>query len=525
MIVAPVRQIGLDDVEVEALSKLLNVWREKRPKNLILNAYYDSQRVFRDLGISIPPQLQKTNAALGWPSRAVKALARKHQFEGFSIDGQTDPFDVGELLTLNEFETELSQAVVAAYKHSCSFITVTQGDTTAGEPDVLVQVRDAEWSAALWDKRRREISAALAIIDIDETGTPVKATLFLRDRNVDLYQEHGMWRGEATMHNLNRVLVEPLVYDPQIGRPFGKSRITREVRYLTDVGVRTMVRAEVGAEFFTSPQRYALGVKEDAFKDSARWTAFMGRVWALDLNEEGEKPEVGQFSAMSMAPHLEMYRQVAQNFCSETGLPTSAVGIFADNPASSEAMQAAENQLAEDAEYQWRIFRPRLRRVVENIIMLRDGLSEPPAEAWKMQVNWTPARYVSPQAASDFAVKAVGADPALGGTNVMRRRLGFSQGEIDELTSEATKARTAGVLERLLASSPAAPGEPVGGSTAIEDAQVLKAKFEALDMAVRAGVDGADAAARLGLAGIKLTGAVPVSLRQSEAEARGLEDK
>ncbi len=52
----------------------------------------------------------------------------------------------------------------------------------------------------------------------------------------------------------------------------------------------------------------------------------------------------------------------------------------------------------------------------------------------------------------------------------------------------------------------------------------MKAKFDALGMAVRAGVDPDDAAAKLGLSGIEFTGAVPVSLRMPEADARQLED-
>lgn len=46
-----------------------------------------------------------------------------------------------------------------------------------------------------------------------------------------------------------------------------------------------------------------------------------------------------------------------------------------------------------------------------------------------------------------------------------------------------------------------------------EDALALKTKFDALGIAIRAGVDQADAAGRLGLAGLKFTGATPVSLR------------
>lgn len=60
---------------------------------------------------------------------------------------------------------------------------------------------------------------------------------------------------------------------------------------------------------------------------------------------------------------------------------------------------------------------------------------------------------------------------------------------------------------------------------AVSDAADLKAKFDALGVAVRAGVDPDDAARRLGLGGVKFTGAVPVSLRLPETDATTLEEK
>lgn len=458
MISAPIRTLGLTDDERDSLTGCLSTWQAKRRKNLLLGVYYDGHRGLQDFGISVPPALKTVKVALGWPQKAVAALARKHVFEGFSMGGSTDPFGVSELLDRNEFATEFVQGVTSAYKHSVSFVTTTAGDTSIGEPEVVIQARDAEWSSALWDKRRRELSAALAITAASELGDPTDVTLYTRDAVIRLVNNLSTWRVVDRQENrTRRVLVEPLVYDPQLSRPFGHSRITRTVRYLTDAAIRTMVRTEVSAEFFSAPQRYIIGAREDAFADMDRWKAVMGRMLALDNNEEGEKPSVGTFSAVSPQPHLEMYRQQAQQFCAETGLPQSSVGLFADNPASAEAMQAAEAALSEEGEYQWRIFTPRLRRIQQNVIMLSEGLSEPPAESWGVNVNWTPCRYVSPQAASDWAVKAAAADETLKGSTVVQRRLGLSQGEIEEVRTERTRASAVSVLDRALGRTAAEP--------------------------------------------------------------------
>lgn len=51
------------------------------------------------------------------------------------------------------------------------------------------------------------------------------------------------------------------------------------------------------------------------------------------------------------------------------------------------------------------------------------------------------------------------------------------------------------------------------GRGAESEANQMKARFDALGVAIRAGVDPEDAARRVGLPGVKFTGGVPVSLR------------
>lgn len=445
----------LSGVEQRVLNRLWKQLYEKRSRNNLLTVYYEGHRAFQDLGISVPPQMRSVRAALEWPAKAVSALSRKHVFEGFSLDGDTNPFDVCEVLERCQFGAELAMAVNSAYTYGCAFLTVTAGVPGVDSGPVVVQARSALNTTGLWDSRARQLSAVLAVEEEEAepvSGTRPKAvTLYLPDAVLFLTREGEKWSLLRQEHELGRVPVEMLVYDPQLNRRFGRSRITREVRYLTDAAVRTMVRSETSAEFFAAPQRWVTGVDADDFTGMDRWNAVMGRVLALTPNEDGQVPSVSQFSQMTMEPHLSMYRQLAQNFCSATNLPLHMVGVFSDNPASAEAMQAAEYALSDEAEYQWRIFAPALRRVVENIVMIRDRVNRVPDDAWRLQVNYTPARYVSPQASSDFIVKAVSAFPEIASTTVAKRRAGFSQTEIDQMDAELEKARVSEKLDSLFA--------------------------------------------------------------------------
>ena len=108
-------------------------------------------------------------------------------------------------------------------------------------------------------------------------------------------------------HNLGRVPVEPLVNQPRRGRPWGKSEITPALMSYTDSGVRTMLSMEVSREFYSSPKEFILGASESAFKDEQgnpipAWAAYLGRFKALERDDDGDLPEVHQFSAASPAP-------------------------------------------------------------------------------------------------------------------------------------------------------------------------------------------------------------------------------
>src|SRR5690606_31232437 len=133
---------------------------------------------------NIPAEaIARVEAVSEWPAKAVTELAERSVFEGFvTPGGSQDPFDLRSVLEPNRFGIELPQAITSAYKHSCSFITTAKGDVGSGEPDVLVMAREAVWSAALWDERRRELKAFMAITDTDGEGQPTSLFVSTRER-------------------------------------------------------------------------------------------------------------------------------------------------------------------------------------------------------------------------------------------------------------------------------------------------------------------------------------------------------
>ena len=110
--------LGVDDEDMPIIHKLLRVWREKYPRNLIRGAYYDCKERFKDFGISIPDQIKnKVEAMIGWPELAVRSLSDLSDLEGFSVSGD-DTMGVNDLFEDNQLDVATSELIVSAYKHT-----------------------------------------------------------------------------------------------------------------------------------------------------------------------------------------------------------------------------------------------------------------------------------------------------------------------------------------------------------------------------------------------------------------------
>lgn len=321
----------------------------------------------------------------------------------------------------------------------------------------------------------------------------------------------GRWSVSRQVNPIGRVSVHPLVFRPELERPFGHSRISRAVMALTDAAIRTVVRSEVSAEFYASPQRYILGADEDAFAGGDRWQALMSRMLAIGLNEEGDKPEVGQFAQLTMQPHSEQLRTIAGLFSGETGMPLSSLGIVHDNPASAEAIYAEKEDLVIEANAANRVFGAGIRNAGVSAVMLRDGLSEVPDELKSLKAKWRNPATPSVVSASDAVVKQVAAIPWLAESDVTLESLGYDQPTITRLLSDKRRVEARAMVAGLQS---AVSGED--SNQVVQDAQELKAKADAMGVMIRAGVKPQIAAQKAGLDGLEFLDGRPITLKFDE---------
>lgn len=519
---------GLTDDEDRTLNRLLEQLEAKAERNRLRSAYYDGRRAVRAVGTIIPPQYNRLALVLGWPAKAVDILARRCRFESFTwADGDLSSLGIEELMDSNFLASEIAQARTDSLIHGVSYLVTTRGGE--GEPRALVHAKDALSATGTWNNRTRRLDDLLSITSRDDQSV-TGLVLYLDGLTITADKDSSGWTVDRQEHPWG-VPAEPLVYRPRSSRRMGSSRITRPVMSITDQAMRAVVRLEAHMDIYAIPKMIMLGADESIFKNpdgsqKASWQIALGRAFGIPDDDEAENPraDVKQFDASSPQPHLAHLNALSKLLAREASLPDSAVAItdFA-NPTSAEAYDAAQYELIAEGEGAIDDWSMPLRRTAMRALAIQNGLDEVPAEWASIRDKWGNPRFISRAAEADAGGKQLAAVPWLADTEVGLELLGLSDAQIERALADQRRQAGRDVLAGLREAVRSAP-EP-SSEDPTQEAARMKALFDALGAAIRAGVDPEDAARRLGLEGIKFTGATPVSLRLPEDDAARLEAK
>lgn len=453
MIMLPQTISGLTAAEQDLYRRLLRRLLEKRGRNRLRSKYYDGRNELKDIGYSLPPVAKDIEIVVGWPEKAVEALANRVVLDGVTMqDGSDLSRKVADLLDENELRNTATSAHADALVHSCSFIAVLHGDTSIGEPDAIIQEFSADNATGIWDKRRHGLSDAL-LVDVSDDGKSVQS-IFLMDytHTVVIVPAGPGYQVYDRTPNTGRIPCELLAYKPDAKRPFGRSRISRTVMSLTDSAVRTFLRSEMQAELYSVPPRYFLGVEPELFRDEndneiPTWKLMMDHILAIPKDKDGENPEVGQFPQYSFEPHSAQLRQTASMFAAATSMPPDMLGVLTDNPSSAEAIDKAQKELCLAAEQCQAWFGPAWERIIGRA----QKLAGPDGSVQAVACQWRNPSTPSRAAAADAAVKLVQAGILPADSDVTYDMLDLSDRQRRTLRKEQRAARAQGNIDQLRA--------------------------------------------------------------------------
>ncbi len=338
---------GLDGNDRMLVHELVEAWRKHYKRNELRHTYYVMHNMLKDLGISVPPELQNLETACGWGKKCVDVMVEHSKFDGFTCEDETTKNTLARIVRRTRMRNLYRCATTSALEQCFALYFVTKDD----EGRACVTAYPASVCGCTYDDATRSLESAMFVVSMHDNKRsgvrePDWVNVVTKEHIIRIkLGDNGVWHAAYEKHGLGHLPVFLAAHESSLNRPFGMSRITREVMGHIDSAVRANVNEEIAAAFAVSTQKYILGTDGDPFEDLPRWKAYIGSIINIDANEEGEIPKFGQLQQPSMEPLETHWRLLCGKMSAATGIHVSQFGLVHDNPSSKEAIDEENKPL------------------------------------------------------------------------------------------------------------------------------------------------------------------------------------
>jgi len=326
--------------------ELVRSWERHRAGNELRHAYYLMHNRLVDLGISVPPELRRLNAACGWGKKCVDVMVEHSKLDGLTAGDADARALLGSISRRNHLRSLYRKATTSALEQCFALYLVTRDSETG---HARVSAYPARVCGVKWDDARGELAAAMFVVatKTDRGGrvTPTWVDVVTDANVIRIRKGDRGWAADYEPHGLGHLPAFIAPFEATLERPFGTSRITREVMGYIDSAVRANVNEEIASAFAASTQKYLMGTDGDPFEHVTRWDTYIGSIVNVDMTADGTVPQFGQLPQPSMQPLSDHWRLLCGRMSAATGIHVSQFGQVHDNPASSDAIYAENEPL------------------------------------------------------------------------------------------------------------------------------------------------------------------------------------
>jgi Phage portal protein, SPP1 Gp6-like len=376
------------------------------------------------------------------PRLAVAALAERLRITGFSGDPK---------VWADWIRCDLDQLSGVAHREALLLgdaYVIVWADRF-GRPTVSVE--SGKQVAVAVDPGSRQVVAA---VKRWETKDTTEAVLYLPDEIVRLRAHQ---RGATTQgYNTVEVIANPLGVVPvvnlrntdRIVADWGVSEI-EDLKPLVDALNKSLADMMVTSEYVGRPRRWATGIEltEAPVLDDDGNPVLDddGQPVTVEVNpipeghramiSENAEAKFGQLNAADLSGYEASVRVILGQIMAVSTLPAHYIGIFTDNPASADALRAAEASLTARAEARQQTFGRAWEQVARLMVAVRDGRD--PSLVDDIRVHWADAatRSVGQEADAVVKLSQTGLLPA----SYALAKLGYSDDEIAVIRSARTQ--------------------------------------------------------------------------------------
>lgn len=476
--------LGLSEDEASLIRTLQSQMLRCRREMELSEAYYLGAMVIANLRIAIPKELEFINPIVGWGAKAVDPYVERLHVDGFRLAGATevDP-RISEILDGNGFAADQRLAFTDALSMGRGYWMV--GSPADGDDVPVVTVESPLNMGVLWDLRG--VSARAAAQEFWADGR-LHASLLVPGKSLTLAQDdRGEWEVvDRDEHDLDVVPVVRMPNRPRTHDRDGRSEISPALRYYIANACRTLLGLEVARELYSVPQKIILGATEADFQKSdgtpkSAWETYITRVLALERDEEGNLPQLTQSQPYDPSTFTKILDWLASAAAGEVKSPPQDMGLYTQgNPATAEAVEAANADRDNHTRAMQPQFAESLKRVAKTAIMFANG-GQLPAEFRRLEVDWAPVSQPNPALAADAVAKEIAAGAVPATSDVTLKKLGYSAVDRQRLAQDRDEDQGASFLQEIAHSltakaakvdkglvddvSPATPPQDVSGGS------------------------------------------------------------
>ncbi|AXH50383.1 portal protein [Mycobacterium phage Ollie] len=452
----------------KAREEMLNLFTERTQDLGDNTAYYESERRPDAVGVTVPQQMQKLLAHVGYPRLYIDAIAARQELEGFRLGG-ADKADeqLWDWWQANDLDIESTLGHTDSLVHGRSYITISKPDPNIDpgvDPEVpIIRVEPPTNLYAQIDPRTRQVMRAIRAIEDEEGNEVIGATLYLPNNTVIWNREDDQWVQVANVaHNLEMVPVIPIPNRTRLSDLYGTTEITPELRSVTDAAARTLMLMQATAELMGVPQRLLFGVKGeelgvDPETGQTLFDAYLARILAFEDHES----KAQQFSAAELRNFVDALDALDRKAAAYTGLPPYYLSFSSENPASAEAIRSSESRLVKTVERKNKIFGGAWEQAMRVAYKVMNGGDIPP-EYYRMESIWRDPSTPTYAAKADAATKLYNNGQGVIPKERARIDMGYSITEREEMRKwdEEEQAQGLGLMGTMFGTDPSGGGNP-----------------------------------------------------------------
>ncbi len=429
----------------------MRAWRN-RASMLMTDSYYRGEQILTSMGVSIPKELAGLRTIVGWPAIAIDPIDERLSVEGFRMANATDSDQtLYDIWQDNDLDAEQSLAHIDAMSMGRAYLTVGSNPEPGESP--IISAESPLNISVRWDVRSRKPIAALQTYWLDERR---QGALYLPDQTIHLGEDDDyQWQViDRDQHNFGMVPVVRMANRPRSNMRDGASEITPAIMSVTDAACRTLLQLDVAGEIYSVPQRYALGVTESDFQDAngqikTAWQTYITRMLALERDEDGNLPTLGQFPAYDPATFTKVIDMYASKMAGMLGAPPQDLGLYSEgNPASADAIRSSEARRDRKAKRKQALFGCAWVQAMQMAMRFLNG-GDLPEAAKRMEADWADPATPTPAATTDALQKQVAAGMVSPTSDVVLKRAGYSAVERARLAEDRKLDQGASILAEL----------------------------------------------------------------------------